>query len=374
MFAFLLTRLIVLAIFVVTAHVGLQSPSFGGQIQEISVEVKSGGGVLDRLRRTVSVADTLWFREIASQGYQPGPFRANRPHNWAFFPLYPMLLRAASFLTGELELTAMVLSSGCFLLALVLLHQAARAFGYDAATADRAVFYMAAFPTSYFYTLGVSESLFLLLTVGSLLAAAHDEWWIAGLSGGLASGTRAVGVLLAPALAVLHVERHGFSRRLQLLGLGLVPIGLVLYMAYLDRLTGNAFAFRDILVAWGRGSGPFWEPLTDYLSSAGQLSRTWDFRLLNFAAALLGLGCAGVLAWRRQWALALYTFSAVAVPLSSMLLQSTARYVMVAFPIFFVLGAAGRNPLVDQAIRAIFLVLLGLMSMLFAAHFGMAMS
>jgi hypothetical protein len=37
-----------------------------------------------------------------------------------------------------------------------------------------------------------------------------------------------------------------------------------------------------------------------------------------------------------------------------------------------VLGAAGRSPRIDQTIRAVFIVLLGLMSALFAANITLA--
>ena len=81
-----------------------------------------------------------------------------------------------------------------------------------------------------------------------------------------------------------------------------------------------------------------------------------------------------VLLKRRQYALATYTLLTVLVALSSALLQSQARYAMVVFPVYITLAIAGRRPKFDQVIRTIFLVLLALMSVLFAAHFTLALS
>ena len=100
----------------------------------------------------------------------------------------------------------------------------------------------------------------------------------------------------------------------------------------------------------------------------------WDFRLLNFVCATIMFVCGLVLLKRRQWALAVYTLLSVVVPLSGTMLQSLTRYTMVTFPVFIVLAIAGRSYLVDQTIRTVFVILLGLMTALFALHFGMAMS
>jgi hypothetical protein len=46
----------------------------------------------------------------------------------------------------------------------------------------------------------------------------------------------------------------------------------------------------------------------------------------------------------------------------------------VVFPVFMVLASWGRRAKVDQLIRAMFLVLFGLMAALFAAHFTLVLS
>lgn len=328
------------------------------------------------LRQEVLTADVNWSLGIAEHGYHPGPFNTEGPRNWAFFPLFPMILRLVSYLTGEFVLTGMALSHLFFFFGLFMLHRLCLRHGFTADDAGRCVSYIAFFPTSYFFSLPLTESLFFMLTVGSLYLAKQDRWWLAGLAGVFASATRTNGVLLMPALAVLYWQTHRPLRPLRkdILALLLVPLGLVSFMIYLKVTTGNPFAFKDTMAVWGREGGFFLRPLYDYLRHPGDIAVHWDFRLLNFLAAVLALVAGGVLLRRGQFALAVYTLLSVLVALSSSLLQSQARYMTVVFPIFLVLAIWGRRPKVDRMVFAIFVVLFGLMTALFAAHFTLALS
>jgi hypothetical protein len=260
-----------------------------------------------------------------------------------------------------------------FLLGLVQLHKLTLQLGLEPNDADRAIFYLAAFPTSYFFSFPFTESLFLFLSVSCFLAATRDSWWFAGLCGGLAASTRITGVCLFPVLVVVFWQRYR-TINVKALALLLIPLGIVPYMIFLHRITGNALAFMDVQAAWGHSFGFFLRPLWEYLRRPLEINWGWDFRFLNFLAAMLALGCSVVLFRKRQWAMGLYTLLCVFIPLSAMRLQSLTRYTMVAFPIFIVLAQAGRSVLVDQIIRCVFLFTLGAMTLLFALHFSMAMS
>jgi hypothetical protein len=158
----------------------------------------------------------------------------------------------------------------------------------------------------------------------------------------------------------------------------LVPLGLLAYMGFLGSVTGNPMAFRDIESAWGRGSTlgvrSALRPLLDYAADPGSVAADWNLVALNACAAVGALAAAVVLAARRHWAYAVYTFSAVLIPLTTLTLGSMARYVLVVFPVFFVLAEAGRRRAVDQTIRVVFVAALALLSGLFAAHFSFALS
>ena len=373
LFAFTLTRVLLLVIFILTTHMTLVKTSFGGAVEETRISV-ADANVWQELGGLAEAADANWYKDIARLGYEAGPFMTDRQHSWAFFPLWPLTWRAAATLTGEYPLTGILLSNLLFLAGLVLLHRTVREFGQEEEEASRAVFYLSIFPTSYFFSLPFTESLFLCLTIGSIYAAKRERWMMAGLLGALASATRVNGVLLLPALAVLYwqrARRGGVS--LSALALLLVPLGLAAYMLYLHWLTGNALAFRDAQVSWDRGSGMFWRPLVDYVKHFREMAVPWNFKLLNFAAAMLGFSCTVSLARRREWALALFGLLALVLPLSSQSLQGMDRYVMLIFPVFMVLARWGARPKLDQLMSALFVALLALMAALFAARFSLAM-
>ena len=154
--------------------------------------------------------------------------------------------------------------------------------------------------------------------------------------------------------------------------LALVPVGLLGFMLFLWRITGNPLAFVDANAAWERSAGFFLLTLYDYLKNPLRIIGPWDFRALNFGAAILALGAAYFWARRREWAFATFTFLAILLPLSSGALQSTARFVAVIFPVFIALAVAGRRPRVDQLIRVVFLVLFALMTLSFSLRFSFA--
>ena len=373
--AFALTRLLILALVLASAQLTIVHPDPQSDYGHGSVNLH-GTRVARILRERASRGDGNWYMSISQLGYERRPYSSERQANWAFFPAYPLILRAAARVTGDMPLTGVLLSTLLLLPALFLLHRTALAFGSDAAAADRTVFYVAAFPVSYFFSLPLTESLFLLLTVGSFYAAKRERWLVAGLLGALASATRITGVLLFPALVLLYWETYRTLKpRLNFLPLLLVPAGLLSFMFFLYRATGNAFAFRDITAeAWGRRPQFFLRTLLSYLSDPLVVAAPWDFRLLNFLAASAALACGLVLLKRRQWSLACYALASTLVALSNALLQSQARYAMVVFPAFIVAGAAASSPRADQVIRTVFLILLTLMTVLYSMHVDFAMA
>ncbi len=374
-FAFALSRGIVFFILILATHVTLHNPpdKFGRSLHEVSIRLRRTS-IIDNMRMLALRSDGGWYISVAQNGYEQKAFDNERAHNWAFFPLYPLAVRAAANLTGEFPLTAMALSNIFLLLALFVLHKTVLAFGHDLATADRAVFYTSVFPTSYFFSLPWTSSLFLLMTTASFWAAKRERWYLAGAFAGLASATRYNGIFVFPALLILYCQSaRPFKLRTSALGLLLAPAGLMAFMAYLYTLTGNAFAFAEVQAAWKVRWGFFLQPLFGFLISPFALSEGWNFRLLNFAAAVTALICGYVMIKRHESARAFYTFISVIIPLSTVTLEAHARYAIALFPVFIILAVVGRSPIADQVIRGILIVLLTLMTTFFGFFFGPAL-
>jgi hypothetical protein len=374
-FVFLLTRALVFLVFIISTHITFKEPpaDFGVKIHEVRIAIRRYS-VPQKLRELATRADGSWYLSITKDGYEKRPFDLTKESNWAFFPLYPLAVRVASVFTGDYRLVAIALSNLFFFAALALLHKAVLAFGYDKALADRTIFYMAAFPSSYYFSLPWTSALFLLLSVGAFLAAKRGVWVLAGVCAGLASATHYTGVFLFPALLIYYWQcNRPFKLRANILWLLLAPTGLLIFMGYLYSITGNAFAFADSQAAWKVRWGFFMHPLFTFIISPFELSAGWNFRLLNFAAAATALTCGFVWVKKREWTWAFYIFVCAIMPLSTVTIEGQARYMGVVFPIFIMLAIWGRSPLIDQIIRAVFLAMLTLMTAFFGFHFSSAL-
>lgn len=281
--------------------------------------------------------DGGWYLEIAREGYERRAFDASEQANWAFFPLHPMIWRAAMATGASPWPAAWVLANGFFLLALVQLHRWVQSVqGPDVAT--RAVLCVALFPTAYSFSLPLTESLFLFLLASSLLAMEQARWGAASAYAALASGTRTVGVLLAPVLWLLSRRDRSLGEiRRGVLALA-ATTGLLVFMAVLWDYTGNPLAFADIQEAWGRDGGSLTKHFRRWASDPLLIAEAWNVRWINNASALFGLVGSAWL-WRRgRRTLAGFAFLCVMLPWSTGTLVSMGRYVVACAPLFLALA------------------------------------
>ena len=382
LFVFTLTRGLVFAILILVGQFTTQTastdnPGYPLAAQEATITLKNRP-IGQRLKETLSKGDINLYITLAEVGYERHSFDITKraSHFYAFFPLYPALLWSLSWITNDLVIAGTIFSNLLFLAALIILHKLVTAFGYGQDIADRSLFYLATYPTSYFFSVPMTESLALLLAVAAFFAAARERWWLAGLLGALCAATRSNGILLFPALAMLYWQRHQFTRLLRKASaILLVPLGLVAYMIFCWRMTGTPWAFISAQAAWGRHFGFFLIPLIEYLSRPYDIAYPWNVLILNFAAAVLSLWAVYVLARRRNWALSVYQLLLVLMPLSTLTLLSLARYSSLFFPLFVALAISTKpDSRLDQSIRFVFVALLALMTALFASHVTFAVA
>lgn len=179
------------------------------------------------LAGSVDRFDSGYYLDIAAHGY--GTIASGKV---AFSPLYPFLISALSVVTGGSGVVAgFLISAASFLAALVLLHRLTE-LELGRRAADAAVLVLAFAPLSFFFTAVYTESLFLALSVGAMLACRQERWRVACLLAALAALTRPTGVLIAVGLAVMHVRRRGGLDR-SLAWLVAAPAALVAYLAAL---------------------------------------------------------------------------------------------------------------------------------------------
>jgi hypothetical protein len=305
--------------------------------------------------------DSDWYLLIAQEGYADAP--SSTP---AFFPLYPGLVAALGrLLAGHYVLAGVLLSLAACAVAFVLLHRLAlERLGVEGAR--RAVLYLAIFPTALFLGAVYSESLYLVLALGSFLLAERGRFLGAGALAGLAMLTRPVGIALLPALAVLAWRSS--DRRRALLGVGAALPLAAIYPVLLELWIGEPFAplraqegIWERALSWAGPLGGLWAGIAA-LGDADP-ARTLALNVQQLAFTLLFLALAAI-AWRRFGApYGLFALGSLAIPLSfpaeRFPLLSMSRFGLVVFPLVLALAALGARKRLHEAIVAVSSLLLG---------------
>jgi len=307
------------------------------------------GALANALAAPSAAWDSVWYLSIADGGYAD-------PQRTAFFPLYPLLVRAGGWVAGSPLVAGALLSLACFVAGLALLHELTRLeLGADAAR--WAVLGLAWSPMSFFFSTVYSEALFLLVSVGAMLAARRERWWLAGALAGLGAATRSAGIVLLVPLVVLMLADPPRPR--DVLALLLVPAGLAAYMGGLAAAGHDAYAPFHAQEVWFRAwAGPFggirdgvvagWDGARQLLSGQREhvyftkaggdpfIAARVNLMLLAFLVAAVP-ALVGALR-RLPLAYAAYAVAALALPLSYPVapqpLMSLPRFLAVLFPLF----------------------------------------
>ncbi len=284
--------------------------------------------------------DAPHYLDIARAGYVSEGVEAR----WiVFYPLYPWLVRAASWLSGDGLTAAFLVSGAASVAAGVLLYRLARADGEAEDVARASVFYMLVFPTAYFLHIGYTESLFLALAMGAFLAARSRRWWAAGVLGGLAALTRVNGLLLLPALAFEAWEQYrveGRRARVEWLWVLLAGAGFGVYLLINWRVFGDPRAFLDMQSQhWAKSLTWPWVGIKEAWNATGRAPS--DAQMVGWQElffVVLGLGLT-VWAWARLRAsYAVWMTCNWLLWTSTKFVLSVPRYTLVLFPAFILLG------------------------------------
>lgn len=300
-------------------------------------------GLYSLIRDRLTIpGDAVRYLQIARDGYVT---TGEDAINLVFYPLYPLLMRIFSFGVFDLAAVGMVLSRLFLMGAAVCLYELAKADQGE----EKALFsvcLMAVYPFSMF-TVGVyTESLFLLLTIGCMLAIRKDKMVMAGLIGFLAALTRVQGMLLIFP-AVYHAVAGALGEEKRRIRPSdawvlLIPAGFMVYLGINWALHGNAFQFLIY------EEGEPWYQSTRWVGEniAQQYRNALDFQGLEgiiywpqmvlyfLAVALLFYGI------RKKVRMEYLLYGAVYLGFTylSGWMISGGRYMLCCFPLYLILG------------------------------------
>ena len=297
--------------------------------------------------------DAGWYHGIAVEGYH---YKGEGRNNLAFFPAYPLLMRAGGALLGgrqqDYYFAGIVVSWLAFAGAMVLLYRLAR-LDLGHAPAVRAVAYCSVFPAAMFFGMVYAESLYLLTVLAATYAFRTRRYALGAFAGAIMTTTRVTAAMAVPGLAWLALRSAAATARERVaasLAVAASFAGIGAFCVYNWMLSGDPFTWYDSITAWGYHPGasfPFASLLTlghalvtrpyEYLTT----ERMAPYDTLNASAAVLALALVPLIWKRFNAGYALIVVAALLLPLSSGQFEGLARYASVQFPVALALASCG---------------------------------
>ena len=314
--------------------------------------------------------DAAWYIDVARHGYPSATHLTQRFEQLAFFPLFPMLIRALSAVTGlSIVASGVVLSTCLGAIATVLVWRLTMILA-DRPAADRAAALFCFFPGAFVFSMAYAESLMLVGVAGCLLALIQRRWVTAGLLAAVATASRpnALGVLVACSWAAGVAIAHRREWR-SLWAPALAPIGVASFFAFLWWRTGETLAwFLSEREAWGDRVDLGVSAVTRSSTWCGTHSLSLERIALNNLVGALGLvfalvGLVLLWRWRPTAVIIVYTVPPVLMAIASQNVGPRPRLLLAGFPLIMAVGVKAKGR-VFLSVLSCSAVLLGVLAYL----------
>jgi mannosyltransferase PIG-V len=289
--------------------------------------------------------DSEWYLLIAEHGYRSERFFVGSPVAYdpadttGFFPLYPLLIRAAGY-SGLPALAAGVLISNLALLAALWFLRDLLFVEFGAEVAAQGIWIVLAFPTSFFLSAVYAESTLLCGLLGALWGVRAGRPWLAGAFGAVAALARPTGILVIlplawEAVAARHAGRRGLHR-FATIGSVVVPLlALGAFMLYCHAAFGSFAPFIERQMRWRHPMSWPWTAFTQYLQDPHVHDA--HHSTIDLVIASLCVASIPLLFRDLPTSYALYASAAILLPLCSTL-WSFSRFAATLFPVHMLLA------------------------------------
>jgi len=286
--------------------------------------------------------DGVWFLRAVQSGYPShlpmvdGHVAANPI---AFFPMFPLLVRAGAATGLPAGVVALLLSGITGLTAVWAVGLVARRLAGDAAGA-RAALLFAVFPGTFAFSFPYSEGIVITAVAFGLLALLDQRWWLAGLLGAVATAASPVALVFVVSCAWSAGSAIRRERRFRALVAPLLtPLGFLAYMVYLWRHTGELMAWR----LTERGGWHSYPSATYPLRIVGRflanpLSPTMTGQILVAGTVAAVIGVVLMVKERQPPPVLLYGLCSAGAAAVSLPVGLRPRFLMLAFPMVIAAG------------------------------------
>ena len=285
--------------------------------------------------------DALRYMNITDYGYSLPVVPDDSQNNWAFFPFYVIVCAALKAVTGGLINTyviGMTVSNICIIIAAFFAVKGLKkqtSIKEEYTMIMPVLLFMA--PYTFYCSSVYTEAMFIMFIVLFFYFLFEKKYMTAGIMAACSSGTRIVGCILVFALVVqLYIDMEGtkisFGRvktfvmnmlkaPKKILSVLVCPLGAFAYMAFLNFFCGDAWAYKNVQIAWREDEyfpiiGVLWKACT------GQIEPRYTY-MGWFCIAILILY--GYMFYRKYYSMAVFGIISLLVPLTSHVM-STCRF------------------------------------------------
>lgn len=314
-----------------------------------------GGGITEYVKNPYLWSwfnfDGEHYLSLIREGY--------RPLTYFFFPGFPFLIKYVAGLFASsmysYAILGLTISNAIFFVALVGFWKLIT-IDYDEKVAKVAVILLLVFPTSFYFASFYTESTFLAMVVWSMYFARKEKWFLSGITGGISSLTRVIGVSLFPSILTEFILKYKSAKKIfskfNIFYLLLIPLGLAIYMYYLWRVTGDPLNFLHTVGIFGaqRSSNFVMLPQVFY-RYIFKIIPNLNFEyfpslfttLMEFVVSLLFLIVSILSFYKLRLSYSVYILLGYLIPTLSGSFSSLPRYVVVIFPAFIFISLWLRN-------------------------------
>lgn len=273
------------------------------------------------------------YFDIAKDGYLLNS-------DFAFFPVYPALIRFFSTFLQNYLLTGLLISNISFLIFLFIFYKFVKE-KYSTKIAFYSTVTLLTFPTTFFAVSYYSESVFLLLASIVFIFLGSKKFLLASIAVSIASLTRFIGVFLIISIVYSYLAQIKFNFKKinwHLTHITVAFFGIAIYALYLFANFNAPLKFLSVQSIWERQILDPVSTIFSYiwaiLTSQGRpINDYFDFLL---TLLFLGILIAGI----KKISSSLWIFSmlVILIPASTGTLTSMPRYLLASLGAFVILG------------------------------------
>lgn len=296
----------------------------------------NNGLVSNSLIMNITPWDSGYYRSIIYGGYDLTRHSWDGQANWAFFPVFPLVCKLLLYIFHS-EYAIIIFNQILLFASLSMLYIYALSH-YNKRIASMAIFFLAIGSENIYFASIYTESMFLFLSLATLLLLDKNKYLFAAVVCGILSGVRMQGLMMSLIVVYHYVSFSNFKISLNvvlksLLLFFLSITGFIAFISYLGLHVGDPLAFYHIQDAFGRSN-------VSWVNLIGSINSLWKGGTgVDRVLSVVSIAVMMYFYQKRKYCELLFFALCFFIELASKSLQSYSRFFFANYATYIFLGA-----------------------------------